>query len=75
MTTTHSLSPYPSNVRLKPIADGCQIFQDDHYRGEVEQVNDWGVKWRARPHRGEVRTFTAKQDAVRYVLIDVEDRP
>ena len=66
----HSLSPYPACVRLKPIADGCQIFQHEYYRGYIEHVMDWGKKWRARPHEGEVRTFTKRQEAVAYLLLD-----
>lgn len=67
-TMTHSLSPYPASVTIKPIADGSQVFQHGRYRGYVEKRNNWGVEWVARPEEGECRVFKEKVKAVRYLL-------
>lgn len=70
---THSLSPYPASVTIKPIADGSQVFQHGRYRGYVEKRNNWGVEWVARPEEGECRVFKEKVKAVRYLLLDEEE--
>ena len=66
----YSLSPYAENVRIKPIAEGSQVFQSDHYKGYVEKRANWGVEWVARPETGVARAFKNKVDAVQYLLID-----
>lgn len=69
----HSISPYPDYVCIKPICDGAQVFQHEHYRGTVEKVENWGTQWLARPEQGTPRFFKGKVEAVQYLLIDEEE--
>lgn len=63
-----SISPYPANVSIKPIADGSHVFQAGQFKGSVEKRQNWGTDWLARPEHGVPRFFSTKTQAVFYLL-------
>jgi len=62
------ISPYPADVRIKNIADGCQVFKGPKFIGEVAIVANWGTDMLARPVNGTNKFFAKRTDAVNYLL-------
>jgi hypothetical protein len=59
----HNITPYPQGVRIKNIADGAQVFFNERYLGDVEQIENWGDSWRAKG-----QCFSTKTEAVLHLL-------
>ena len=62
------VNPYPSNVHIKPISNGTQVFYSDKYIGEVTHVKNWGDDYFARCEFGPNKYHATRMIATLYLI-------
>ena len=62
------VNPYPSNVQIKPIADGAQVFYSGKFIGEVTRVKNWGDDYLARCEFGPNKYHATRMIATLYLI-------
>lgn len=64
----HSISPYPSDVRVNAAG---HVFKAGKYIGYVDKVDNWGANHLARCENGKPnKFFSTRTEAVLYMIAE-----